>query len=61
VRFFFRIETVSDDEHDASLPATLRGAGGPADVGMAVAGALGQMEPNHELDIHVEKLTEQEE
>ena len=58
MRFFYRIETVSDDRDDDGLPPTERGAGGPADVGMAVAAALGRLEPQHELDIHVERLSE---
>lgn len=57
MRYFWRIETVNDDESDALLP-TLRGSGSGDSLAFAVMEAVGRMGESQEVDIHVERLTE---
>ena len=58
-RFFYCIEFQPDDEDtDDPTPDIVRGVGAHADVGMAIAGALGELQSDQTLDVSVQRLTE---
>lgn len=59
MRYFFRIEVVPDDE-DAQAPPIQRRVGDQGRIATAVLDALADLDEGTELDVHIEKLSEED-